>query len=144
MAIYLGASEVRASDEARPDPVAPERRGPVAAFVNIGGADANLGSSPLVLKVDPGLNTELALPALELRGVLFEMAARGVPVIHLLNIRGLALRYGLPWDAVPLPEPGATRLRDDTGWRDTAFWLITTAYLVALALIAVAWPGRSD
>jgi poly-gamma-glutamate system protein len=144
MAIYLGASKARVTGQAQTDRVAPGGRGRVAAFVNIGGADANLGSSPLVLKVDPGLNAELALPPAEQRGVLFEMAARRVPVIHLLNIRGLALRYGLPWDPVPLPEPGATRLRDDTGGRDTAFWLITTAYLVALALIAVAWPGRSD
>jgi poly-gamma-glutamate system protein len=142
MAIYLGASEVRETSEAQPDPVGPVGRGRVAAFVNIGGADANLGSSPLVLNVEPGLNTELALPAPELRGVLFEMAARGVPVIHLLNIRGLALRYGLPWDPVPLPEPGTARLRDDAGGRDTRFWLITAAYLAALALIVVAWPGR--
>ena len=113
-----------------------------AAFVNIGGADANLGSSPLVLKVEPGLNTDLALPPPEQRGVLFEMAARGIPVIHLLHIRGLALRYGLPWDPVPLPEPSTTRLQDDGGVRDMRFWLITVAYCAALALIAFVWRGR--
>ena len=107
-----------------------------AAFVNIGGADANLGTSPLVLKVRPGLNTEVALPPVEQRGVLFEMAARGVPVIHLLHIRGLALRYGLPWDPVPLPEPGTARLHDEAGARGVRFWLITAAYFVALGLIA--------
>lgn len=109
----------------------------VAAFVNIGGADANLGTSPLVLRAEPGLNTALALPPPEQRGVLFEMAARGVPVIHLLNIRGLALRYGLPWDPVPLPEPGTSRLQDDAGARDLRFWLITAAYVASLGLIAV-------
>lgn len=113
-----------------------------AAFVNVGGADANLGSSPLVLKVEPGLNTDLAIPAADERGVLFEMAAEGVPVIHLLHIRGLALRYGLPWDPVPLPEPGTTRLRDSAGSRGLRFWLITAAYFAALAAIAAAWRGR--
>ena len=113
-----------------------------AAFVNVGGADANLGSSPLVLKVNPGLNTDLALPPPDERGVLFEMAVAGVPVIHLLHIRGLALRYGLPWDPVPLPEPGTTPLRDDAGGRDSRFWLITAAYFVALGLIVAARRRR--
>ncbi len=125
MAIYLGGPEGR-----------------VAAFVNIGGADANLGTSPLVLRAEPGLNTELALPPPAQRGVLFEMAARRVPVIHLLNIRGLALRYGLPWDPMPLPEPGTSRLRDDAGARGLRFWLITAAYFASLGLIAVVAGGR--
>ena len=34
------------------------------------------------------------------------MASRGVPVIHLLNIKGLAAAHGLPWDPSPLPQPG--------------------------------------
>ena len=45
------------------------------------------------------------------------MAARGVPVIHLLYVKGLADRYGLPWDPVPLPgpgEPGAGKERSST------------------------------
>ncbi len=127
MATYLGSSEGR-----------------VAAFVNIGGSDANLGSSPLVLKTEPGLNTDLVLPPPAQRGVLFEMAARGIAVIHLLHVRGLALRYGLPWDPVPLPEPGTTRLQDDAGARDGRFWLVTAAYFLSLGLIAVGWRGRPD
>jgi poly-gamma-glutamate system protein len=125
MAIYLG-----------------EPGGRVAAFVNIGGADANLGTSPLVLRVEPGLNTDLALPPPAQRGVLFEMAARGVPVIHLLHIRGLALRYGLPWDPMPLPEPGTSRLQDDAGAREWRFWLITAVYFASLGLIAVIGRRR--
>ena len=34
------------------------------------------------------------------------MAAAGVPVIHLLNVKGLCERYGLPWDPRPLPASG--------------------------------------
>jgi poly-gamma-glutamate system protein len=120
---------------------------PLAAFVNIGGSDANLGTSPRALEVPTGLTRKLAeavrLPAPEERGVLFEMAARGVPVIHLLNLRGLALRHGLSWDPVPLPPPGSTRLRtgeEEGGW---AFWILTVAYLAALALVATwGWIQR--
>ena len=65
----------------------------IAAFVNAGGSDAVLGTSALVLNVKPGLNTRIALPPEGERGVLFEMAAEGIPVIHLLNISGLERRY---------------------------------------------------
>ncbi len=138
MSTYLGTSEGRSSGGTRPGAGLPTGRGRVAAFVNIGGSDANLGTSPLVLKAEPGLNTDLALPPPAQRGVLFEMAARDIPVIHLLHIRGLALRYALPWDPVPLPEPGTTRLQEDAGVREGRFWVITAVYFAALGLIAVA------
>jgi poly-gamma-glutamate system protein len=140
-----------------------------AAFVNIGGAEANLGVSPSVLEVPAGLvlpsppgtppaiplsdptlplgsedrvqRLTVDLPPPDQRGVLFEMLDRGVPTIHLLHIRGLALRYGLPWDPIPLPEPGSTALREEEtalGWR---FWLLTLAYLGTLA--ALAFTGRT-
>jgi poly-gamma-glutamate system protein len=107
-----------------------------AAFVNIGGAEVNLGISPRVLNVPPGLVDHLDLPPVNQRGVLFEMASRGVPVIHLLHVRGLALRYGLPWDPLPLPEAVTTRFSDAQKGKNLWFWLLTGAYLGALALVA--------
>jgi poly-gamma-glutamate system protein len=82
----------------------------IAAFINIGGNYANLGTSALVLDIKPGLNRDVSLPAKSERGVLFEMAAQDIPCIHLLFIKGLAMKYGLPWDPIPLPEPGASEL----------------------------------
>jgi poly-gamma-glutamate system protein len=78
----------------------------IAAFINIGGSYANLGTSELALALKPGLNVRMKIPAKPERGVLFEMAARGIPCVHLLHIQGLATKYGLPWDPVPLPSPG--------------------------------------
>jgi len=117
--------------------------GRITAFVNIGGNAANLGTSPMVLGVAPGLNESLPLPPSERRGVLYEMAARGVPVIHLLHVRGLALRHGLPWDPMPLPEPGTTPLVSDQEDRGWPFWLITGTYFAILLLLTVtARVGR--
>ena len=113
----------------------------MAAFVNVGGAEANLGINPRILFVPPGLAENLGdLPPENDRGVLFEMASRGIPVIHLLHVRGLALRYGLPWDPFPLPEAGSTRFRDAQGGKDFPFWLLTMGYFGALA--AVAFSGK--
>ncbi|MCJ7628675.1 MAG: poly-gamma-glutamate system protein [Longimicrobiales bacterium] len=127
--------------------------GSVDAFVNIGGAEVNLGISPRILNVPPGLVTgvgglppgdipEGAIPPVNERGVLFEMASRGVPVIHLLHVRGLALRYGLPWDPLPLPPPGSTSFRDAHKGNGLLFWLLTIGYLGALAVVAFA--GREE
>ncbi len=109
-----------------------------AAFVNIGGADANVGIDPSILGVPPGRVDSLPVPRPERRGVLHEMAALGVPVIHLLDIRRLALQHGLPWDPVPLPEPGVTRLTRSLPERSGAFWAVSAVWLAALAGIAAA------
>ncbi len=70
--------------------------GRIAAFINSGGGEANIGTSSLVLKVKPGLNRMLPLPPERERGVIFEMAHSHVPCIHLLYIKGLIQEYGLP------------------------------------------------
>lgn len=123
----------------------PPGRSPPKVFVNIGGSEANLGTSPLVLRLPPGWvgggEPTLELPPPPQRGVIWEMLARGVPVIHLLHIRGLALRYGLPWDPDPLPEPGTTRLRSGERTGGVRIWLLTVVYGVALGLVG-AWGWR--
>lgn len=82
---------------------------PIAAFVNIGGGWANLGTSASVLTMPPGVASVPGLPDASRRGVVHAMAAAGVPVIHLLDMAALAEMYGLPWDPVPAPTPGSWR-----------------------------------
>lgn len=119
--------------------------GRVAAFVNIGGNTANMGTSPLVLNIRPGLIREPPMPPPDRRGVIHEMAVRDVPVLHLLHIRGLVARHGLPWDPVPLPAAGSARIRDDEGARSTPFLLLAAAYFATLATLAgLAWRGFAE
>ena len=73
-------------------------------FVNVGGATANYGDTEASLVVPNGLVLKLpSLPASPSRGLVFEFAARGVPVVHLLYVKGLARENGLPFDPVPFP-----------------------------------------
>ena len=80
--------------------------------------------------MSPGLAAFPRLPPAERRGVVFAMAARGVPVIHLLYIKGLCDRYRLPWDPRPLPEPGrGPALRDQGGFAREFLPVVAAAYL---------------
>lgn len=113
-------------------------RPPVAAFVNAGGADANVGISPTLLSLRPGLlaPADVPLPPAAQQGVLHAMAAAGVPVIHLLDMRGLAGRHGLPWDPVPLPTRGTTRLLRGDPAPATPLPLIAGTWLAAMMILA--------
>ena len=80
---------------------------PVRCFVNVGGATANFGDTEASLEVPNGLVLKMpALPSSPSRGLIFEFAARGVPVVHLLHVKGLARANGLPFDPVPFPPLG--------------------------------------
>ena len=106
----------------------------LAAFVNIGGSRASLGTSPHVLSLPPGLLPPAETPVpMEGRGLLEEMRAAGVPVIHLLYVRGLAQRYGIPWDPVPLPTPGTSDLRDPDAAPSPLGAALAGLYLAGLA-----------
>ncbi|MCK7540041.1 MAG: hypothetical protein MZV63_58600 [Marinilabiliales bacterium] len=71
-----------------PLPRARRRRGRSTAFVNIGGSTANIGTNAEVLEAPAGPRRRRLRAAPAERGVLQAMAAEGVPVIHLLNVKG--------------------------------------------------------
>ncbi len=110
--------------------------GRIAAFINSGGGFANLGTSQRVLDVKPGLNLALSVPPLPQRGVLFEMAAGKIPVIHLLFVKGLVMQAGLPWDPIPLPKPQV--IHPPGAARTGVFWLLSAGYFTLLLTLAIS------
>ncbi len=70
-------------------------RQPIAAYVNVGGHVASLGDSPAILRQRSGWLARLPFDLSSGRGVTARFVERGVPVLHLLNIRDLALRWGV-------------------------------------------------
>jgi len=65
------------------------------------------------------------------------MASEGVPIIHLLNIKGLAARYNLPWDPQPLPQPGENLRLKVGATAGQKPWLLVAVYLLVCAAIIV-------
>ncbi len=109
----------------------------VRAFINVGGGYANMGTDSEILRVPPGLAVFSRIPSHEQRGMIFEMAARRLPVIHLLYIKGLCDRYGLPWDPTPLPDPGEGEFY---GWKEVTpqtFMILAGAYFLLIAAVLV-------
>ena len=110
---------------------------PVKAFVNIGGSWANIGTNAEVLKLRPGLARDVFVPPPTERGVLQAMAARHVPVIHLLNVKGLSERYGLPWDPRPLLEPGRGGFLNSAAGGGTSSAMLSVGYILLVIMTLV-------
>ena len=115
----------------------------VSAFINIGGSYINMGTNSLVLKVKPGLNQRMSLPAEGERGMLFEMSARKIPCIHLLYIKGLTMKHGLPWDPVPLPRPGEAALYSSHMNNHYTFIVIFIFYFTALLSVILFYTKKT-
>jgi hypothetical protein len=62
--------------------------------------------------------------------MIHAMLQKEIPVIHLLYIKGLAQRYGIPWDPASLPVSGGS---------DGAFPGRAGAGHVVLIIIGLAW-----
>ena len=92
-------------------------------FVNIGGASPNMGTTNASLQIPSGLVTRPPLRTEHPeRGLVFEYLDRGIPVIHLLNIRDLALKSGLAIDPVPLPPIGSEGIYYVTAYNPWLIW----------------------
>jgi poly-gamma-glutamate system protein len=83
---------------------------PVRLFINIGGNQAALGSGPCATQIPPGLITERLFNTCDNPGLIHLLSNESIPVIHLLNIRALALQNGISLDPDIKNDPGFTRL----------------------------------
>ncbi len=107
----------------------------LAAFINIGGGWANMGENEEVLHLPPGLNI-IDRSITTAKGVVWEMARRQIPVVHLLYIKGLAEKFGLSWDPQPLPRVGQSEFYLEARRSSGHFQLLASVYLlVAFVLI---------
>jgi poly-gamma-glutamate system protein len=141
---YILETDFTASVEKRlefyADHAGPEGRAGIAAFVNIGGADVNIGLGVWSLQLRPGINTP-GKPGIAAGlgpaegGCMASFLNAGIPVIHILNIKNLALSYGLAFDPVPLPKAGGEDLyfRNDPARQKFVFLVLTVFYLLVWA-----------
>jgi len=68
---------------------------PLSCYVNIGGGSASVGGAANARLIPPGLTQHLAVRNFPTRGVINIMAEQGLPVINLLDVEKIALKYDL-------------------------------------------------
>jgi len=102
-------------------------------FVNIGGASPNSGNTNASLHLPNGLLTEVPVKSESPeRGLVLEYLEQGVPVIHLLNIKDLALKSGIAVDPVPFLPVGTEEVYFITAYNK---WLIWSSIVGALGIL---------
>jgi poly-gamma-glutamate system protein len=107
---------------------------PIKLFVNIGGGAASLGSVENGKAFKSGLSMDVKLASIpDKQGVLFEMAKKGVPIIHLLHIDKLLNKFELPREPFPLPEPGKGSLFEVEKYN---LLLVVSLTLVIVSILA--------
>ena len=112
----------------------------VKCFVNIGGASANSGTSAYTLDFPNGLVTDPPrIPTTPNRGLMYEYAARGIPVINMLNVREMATDNGVAYDAVPLSQPG-----EGDVYYDVVYPVWVTAMAAALMIGVLAYGRKKN
>jgi len=110
----------------------------LAAFINIGGGWANMGESEEILHLPPGLNI-IDRSISTAKGVVWEMARRQIPVVHLLYIKGLAEKFGLPWDPQPLPRVGQSAFYLEARRSSGHFKLLVSVYLLISFVLIILY-----
>ena len=103
-AAALRPSSLTASIEERLELYRREARGhPLVLYVNVGGTDPSLGTSATVLRLRSGFLPGVPFDFSPGRGLVARFAERGIPVLTMLNVRDLALRWGVPLVGRTLP-----------------------------------------
>lgn len=69
-------------------------------FINIGGSQANLGEGEEILRLSPGL-VPISETGLAGNGVIGAAIRNKIPVIHMLNLKSISNRVGIPYDSPP-------------------------------------------
>ena len=113
--------------------------GAIDCFVNVGSnvtatrnLDNSLGCGVLA---KPG-----ALHAEPADGLVLQYLSEGVPVVHLLDIKTLCARNGLPFDPAVLPVLGTSSLYFDT--QLPIVLLVSGLCLITFLLVLMRFPGK--
>jgi poly-gamma-glutamate system protein len=72
------------------------KRKNIALYINIGGNQASVGRCPHASVIPNGYNTPARICIDPERGLLSRFSEMGIPFLHLLNIKELAIKSGIP------------------------------------------------
>jgi poly-gamma-glutamate system protein len=109
-------------------------------LINIGGNQASLGGCVHGATIPNGYHDALSACNDPGRGVVVRMAERGIPVIHVLNIRDLAVRYGVQMMTPDSPDSVAGVYRTAATKRT----IVSAGLVTILGMLAAFRMRRSE
>jgi len=118
---------------------------PIAAYVNVGGGAVSVGRSRGKATYKPGINRPSPNPPVD--SIIGRFLARGVPVVHMTQIRTLAEEYGLPVDPKRpqrIGEGELFRRREPNRWLALAALVGFSALLYVVGMRARKRAHLSD
>jgi hypothetical protein len=119
----------------------------------VGGGVGNLGTSRNKVLLPEGLSFDLGQHNNPRKGTMVLMAARGNPVIHLLNMEDLAREVGLPVSPDYHPQPGEGEIFVRESYRLALAAPLLVLYCAICVLVLAPelrrglfdrWSGRMD
>ena len=115
--------------------------GDIKAFVNVGGNGLGLGASDntVMLSLGSGLLEKRDVTVSGNSGLTERYLSKGVPTIHLLNVRALCEESGIPFDPAAAPSIGAAAMYYASGRRvsPAVMWAAAGACIVFGAFLLV-------
>ena len=112
----------------------------IDCFVNVGGNLLAFGGGDEMTGVNSGIVA--AGDHLPGDGLIPYYYNRGIPVIHLLNMKTLLPENGLPFDPVPLPKAGEGDVYQEMRYSRPWALILTAANLLLWIYLAKKFPRR--
>ncbi len=117
----------------------------IAAFVNVGGGLPSTAAVAPEVEFSPGLTVGPARGDIEGEGLIYFMRRRGIPVVNLTEIVGLAREHRLPVDPSRTPDVGqGAPYRDWARIRLVAALSAVTILLVLVIVRFVIFAPEED
>lgn len=105
-------------------------------LINVGGNMAALGSCSHTLNIPNGLNSGMNTCSDNMRGIIPLISEQGIPFIHFLNIKELALKYGMD------VAPGSHYAPSRNLYRTTTPNLAVSLLILLCSLFPIAFLRR--
>lgn len=116
---------------------------PIRAYINVGGGIVSVGTLAGKRMYRPGLNRRPEPGATSVDSVMTRFIKQGVPLIHFVEIKRLATRYGLAIQPKKTPSPGEGKLFYSEEYNRVLAATILIAILVFLFIfIRTEWGQR--
>lgn len=111
-----------------------ERSGdrPIAAYINVGGGTASVGTRVGKRLFKAGLNRTAPPGSTRFDSVMTRFVKDDVPVLHLVKIQDLAARYGLSVEFTSLPDAGEGKVYFREQYSAPLAWAVLAGILAFL------------